>query len=942
MRFVDGSDLRTLLGRGRPPPERSLALLGQVADALDAAHRRGLVHRDVKPGNVLVDDDGHAYLTDFGVTKQVGHASTDTGRIVGTLDYLAPEQIRGDPVDGRADVYALACVLYECVAGVPPFRRETEAETLWAHMQEDPAPLREHRALEPVLAKALAKERDERHATCTELVEAARAALGLGVSPAIRGRRIPAGLLRRRRAVLAAGLLVLGATIAAAAIALTGDDGSEAPPADNGVAAIRVSGDSVRSFAAMPTAPSNLAVGDGGVWVLNTEDESVSRLDPKTGEVIDTFSTGRQPTDLAVGAGAVWIGHGTEGTATGRIARVDPDSTAVTRSVKLPSPPDGHSFNFSAGFPGVAVGAGAVWAITPESTVARIDPRTVRLVANVDVDVRTLAAGKEGVWAVVGNNILTRIDPRTNRVAQRIEVGSNALSGVAVGAGSVWATSEEGLLWRIEPGPKPIMRTIDVGTGSGYVAFGDGAVWTANWVTGTVSRIDPRTNAVAATVPVGAAQALAAGAGSAWVSVASGPRNGSLPASVCTRVASGGRTPDVLIASDMPLQGVDSADPRAVVTAIRTVLAGRGHRAGRFTVGYQSCDDSTAQTGGFEDRKCAANANAYGRADRLVAVIGPWQSFCAMIEIPILNAAPGGPLALVSPANTHPNLTRGGVLALPPPYGLRGEPGIYYPTGERNYFRVVARGDLHGPALAQLADGLRLRRVYLLHDTPDGIGDVLFTDGFARAAPRLGIKIAGDESFPAEARRYDRLVDRIARSGADGVVLGGHVGDGAELLKALRAGLGPRMTIMTGDGFADITEVIAAAGRAADGLYVVFPDVPPRALDLDADERRIVRALGATADSAYVSETVAATEAVMDAIARSDGTRASVLHEVRTGDVTDGILGSFRFDRYGDMTPARLTVVRIRLGARRRDTLPGGLRGAVLDRVLTVRTGDAG
>ncbi len=107
----------------------------------------------MKPANVLLDEDGHVYLTDFGITKQLGGDSTDTGRVVGTLDYLAPEQIRGDPVDARTDVYSLACVLYECLSGVPPFHRETEAETMWAHMQEQPAPLRAHPKLDPVLAK---------------------------------------------------------------------------------------------------------------------------------------------------------------------------------------------------------------------------------------------------------------------------------------------------------------------------------------------------------------------------------------------------------------------------------------------------------------------------------------------------------------------------------------------------------------------------------------------------------------------------------------------------------------------------------------------------------------------------------------------------------------------------------------------------------------------
>src|SRR5215213_7438213 len=166
MRFVEGSDLRTLLDReGTLTPEHTLAILAQVAGALDAAHRRALVHRDIKPANVLLDEDEHVYLTDFGITKQLGGASTDTGRLVGTLDYLAPEQIRGDPVDGRSDGYALACGGYECLSGAPPFRRQTQAEALWAHLHEPPPSLPGAQALDAVLGTALAKEKSERFAT---------------------------------------------------------------------------------------------------------------------------------------------------------------------------------------------------------------------------------------------------------------------------------------------------------------------------------------------------------------------------------------------------------------------------------------------------------------------------------------------------------------------------------------------------------------------------------------------------------------------------------------------------------------------------------------------------------------------------------------------------------------------------------------------------------
>ena len=232
MRFVDGSDMRTLLRQeGGLPVERSIAILEQVASALDAAHRRGLVHRDVKPANVLVDEDGHAYLTDFGVTKQLGGDSTDTGQIVGTLDYLAPEQIRGEDLSDRADEYALGCVLFECLTGAPPFRRATEAETLWAHMQDPVPPVPGRPELDPVLRKALAKEPGDRYGSCAELIEAARLALA--------GVRVPVRLVRRRWAIVAAGLLALAAV---AWIALTRDDGSPprapAPPAGNGLARI--------------------------------------------------------------------------------------------------------------------------------------------------------------------------------------------------------------------------------------------------------------------------------------------------------------------------------------------------------------------------------------------------------------------------------------------------------------------------------------------------------------------------------------------------------------------------------------------------------------------------------------------------------------------------------------------------------------------------------
>ena len=141
MRYVEGSDLKALLRDGPLSQERAVLLAGQVAAALDAAHERGLVHGDVKPSNVLIDGRGHAYLADFGLTKRVTDERPAAGgeaQLMGTIDYVSPEQIRGEDVDGRADVYSLGCLLYECLTGRQPFKRGNDAAILYAHLEDEP------------------------------------------------------------------------------------------------------------------------------------------------------------------------------------------------------------------------------------------------------------------------------------------------------------------------------------------------------------------------------------------------------------------------------------------------------------------------------------------------------------------------------------------------------------------------------------------------------------------------------------------------------------------------------------------------------------------------------------------------------------------------------------------------------------------------------------
>ena len=184
MRYIEGCDLKTLIRReGSLGIGRTLFILEQAGDALDAAHDQGLIHRDVKPANILVSESSdRVYLTDFGIVKHTASQGlTKTGFLLGTIDYAAPEQIEGLPVDARTDVYALGCVLYECLAGQAPFERDSELAVMHAHLVQAPPALSSvrpdlARGLDAVIAKAMAKAKDDRFATCAELIAAARLA----------------------------------------------------------------------------------------------------------------------------------------------------------------------------------------------------------------------------------------------------------------------------------------------------------------------------------------------------------------------------------------------------------------------------------------------------------------------------------------------------------------------------------------------------------------------------------------------------------------------------------------------------------------------------------------------------------------------------------------------------------------------------------------------
>jgi serine/threonine protein kinase len=241
MRYVEGTDLGALVsGRDGLAPEEAVEVIGQVAAALDAAHERGLVHRDVKPGNVLLEERGtgrHAYLTDFGLVKAVGAVTgvvTRTGQWLGTPDYAAPEQIHGGDVDARTDVYALGCLLYHAITAKPPFAGESEVAKIFAHVSQPPPSVSAARpgvpaALDDVVRTALAKDPADRHASAGELAAAARRAVGAPTPaapprPAPPRERKPARARRRLLVPAVAAALVAVAVAAVAVLATGGDD----------------------------------------------------------------------------------------------------------------------------------------------------------------------------------------------------------------------------------------------------------------------------------------------------------------------------------------------------------------------------------------------------------------------------------------------------------------------------------------------------------------------------------------------------------------------------------------------------------------------------------------------------------------------------------------------------------------------------------------------
>ncbi len=380
-----------------------------------------------------------------------------------------------------------------------------------------------------------------------------------------------------------------------------------------------------------------------------------------------------------------------------------------------------------------------------------------------------------------------------------------------------------------------------------------------------------------------------------------------LPASACSDIYyEGDGSPQYVIASDLPLQGSGRTQTVQMTEAIKYILKQADFKAGDYTIGYQSCDDSTAQAGKWDSAKCSSNANDYANNDSVIGVVGTFNSGCAEIIIPVLNKAPNGPVGMISPANTYVGLTHKGPGTAP------GEPEKYYPSGTRNYVRIVAADDFQGAADALNAQGLGLKSIYILNDK-EAYGQGVATN-FRNAAEELGLKVAGFSAWDGKASSYQGIATSIKQSGADAVFLGGLICEnGGKLIKDLRAGLGTGVTILAPDGFTPVSAVVDGAGTAAEGMYISVAGVPNE--DLGTVGKKFVTDFGATQSSGTVDpySTYAAQAAsfLLAAIASSDGSRADVASKLLLGKVVNGILGDFGLNANGDTTSNPVTQYKV-------------------------------
>jgi branched-chain amino acid transport system substrate-binding protein len=407
-----------------------------------------------------------------------------------------------------------------------------------------------------------------------------------------------------------------------------------------------------------------------------------------------------------------------------------------------------------------------------------------------------------------------------------------------------------------------------------------------------------------------AALAMMVAGGAAIAGPASNSGASALPSTCGPLFYQGSGTPKFTIVSDLPLQGAGRAQNLLMGQAIRYVLSTQyKFKAGKYTVGYQECDDSTAQAGRYDPAICSSNGRAYASNKQVIGVLGTFNSGCSKLIVPILNRAPGGRVGMISSANTAVGLTHYA------PWNDPGEPNIYYPTKKRNYVRVAASDDFQGPAMADFFKKLKKKNVYILQDnTTFGKG---VAQGFQSRANKLGIKVLAFEAWSEKATDYTAIAQKIKDSGAQSVYLGGLVCDnGVKLLKDLRSVLGPNIVMGGPDGWTPESATLAA-GSAAQGFFITYAGQPlgtlgPKGKAFIKGLTKYAKVKGQMPP--YPIYQGQSAQVMLDAIARSNGTRSSVSDQLFKTNVKNGIMGTFHFDKFGDIAPNKYITVEVLKG----------------------------
>ncbi len=549
MRYVPGDDIRSLVRRdGKLAPERAARMVAQIGAALDAAHAAGLVHRDIKPANVLLGPEDHVYLTDFGLTKHAlsTAGATKPGHWVGTLDYVAPEQIRGERVDARVDVYALGCLLFFALTGEVPYARDGDEAKLWAHLNDPPPKPSAHgvpAAFDAVIERALAKDPDARYPSAGDLGRAALAAAA-GTAPSQEERLVAKGaaapiesptisaarpapeatrlqpdaetvvLKRARRpALLALALLAAAGIGVATAVALGGDDSTPPAPTVTPTATQAQAGLHIAKSIRVGDRPNVARVVGDNVFVGSYRAQRVSIVDAKTGELREYMpKVGKGVADSAAGFDGVWLAVARAGD----VVKLDARTGRPKARYHVGGTPRAIATSQDAVWVSLVAQNGA-----PDMLI-KLDPRTGKTLSSTPYPygISALAPSPSALWVISRRRArVIRADPRTGQPQREVRVGETAPEYGVYGDGALWlATPGDDAVYKVITATGAVIP-ISVGHRPRRLTLDHDRVYVSNYNSSDLYEIDAKASRLAGdpvSLPVNPF-AVTAGGGALWV-----------------------------------------------------------------------------------------------------------------------------------------------------------------------------------------------------------------------------------------------------------------------------------------------------------------------------------------------------------------------------------------------------------------------------------------